>query len=110
MFEKKRKPNHPGFILDELYIKPLNINLQELAEILLISRNTLFKIRMGKAAVTPDIAVRLAEAFNTTPNLWLNLQQNYSLWMILHQKEHKKIIPIYKPDPITKRRKRMQYT
>ena len=81
MSEGKRKPNHPGIILDELYIKPLNLNLQELAENLDISRNSLFKIRTAKASITPCIAIRLAEAFDTTPNLWLNLQQKYDIWV-----------------------------
>lgn len=86
MFEKKRKPNHPGIVLDELYIKPLNLNLQELADTLSISRNTLFKIRTAKTAITPDIAIGLA------PNLWLNLQQNYDLWIAINKKKHKKSI------------------
>jgi len=67
MSDKKRKPNHPGVILDELYIKPLNLNLQELAENLDLSRNTLFKIRTAKTSITPNIAIRLAEALGTTP-------------------------------------------
>ena len=67
MTERKRKPNHPGIILDELYIKPLNLNLQELAENLDISRNSLFKIQTAKASITPSIAVRLAEAFVILP-------------------------------------------
>jgi addiction module HigA family antidote len=81
MPEKKRKPNHPGIILEELYIKPLNLNLQELADNLGISRNILFKIRTAKASITASLAVRLAEAFDTTPNLWLNLQQKYDVWI-----------------------------
>lgn len=76
---KKRKPTHPGEILDELYIKPLRLNLQKLADRLGIARNTLFKIRSGEASVTPSIALSLAEAFDTTPQLWLNLQINYDL-------------------------------
>jgi addiction module HigA family antidote len=56
---KTRKPNHPGIVLDELYIKPLVLSLQELADNLGISRNTLFKILLGKASITPSIAVRL---------------------------------------------------
>lgn len=91
MSEKKRKPNHPGIILDEIYIKPLNLNLQELAEILDISRNGLFKIRTAKANVTPSIAIRLAEAFDTTPNLWLNLQQKYDFWVEQNVKTRKPI-------------------
>jgi antitoxin HigA-1 len=96
MLEKRRKPNHPGIILDELYIKPLNLNLQELADNLDISRNSLFKIRTAKASVTPSIAVRLAEAFETTPQLWLNLQQNYDLWIEKNERTHKHITPLRK--------------
>ncbi len=76
---RKRKHNHPGKILDELYIKPLNLNLQKLADRLCIARNTLFKIRSGRASITPTIAISLAEAFDTTPQVWLNLQQTYDL-------------------------------
>jgi antitoxin HigA-1 len=91
---KKRKPTHPGEILDEDYIKPLNLNLQKLAERLGIARNTLFKIRACKASITPAIALSLAEAFDTTPQLWLNLQQAYDLWT--EEIEHVKIEPIIK--------------
>ena len=78
---RRMKPTHPGEILDELYIKPLNLNLQKLADRLGISRNTLFKIRAGEASISPSIAISLAEAFDTTPQLWLNLQINYDLWI-----------------------------
>lgn len=91
---KKRKPSHPGEILDELYIQPLNLNLQKLAERLRISRNTLFKIRSGKASITPAIALALAEAFDTTPQLWTNLQTNYDLW--IEEQNHKRVRPIVK--------------
>jgi antitoxin HigA-1 len=91
---KKRKPTHPGIILDEHYIKPLKLNLQTLSDLLGIARTTLLKIRRGKTNISPAIAIRLAEAFNTTPNLWLNLQQKYDLW-VEQQKKHKKIIPIF---------------
>lgn len=95
MKNKIRKPTHPGVILDEHYIKPLRLNLQQVADHLGIARNTLFKIRMGRASVTPSIALRLSEAFNTSPNLWLNLQQKYDLWCEQYEKEHKKVIPLY---------------
>lgn len=100
MSQRKRKPTHPGIILDEHYIKPLTLNLQELAENLGLSRNSLFKIRVGKAAITPGIAVRLAQAFDTTPNLWLNLQQNYDLWVEENEKTHKPIRPLYRASKI----------
>lgn len=91
---KRKKPTHPGEILDELYIKPLQLNLQKLANRLGIARNTLFKIRAGQASVTPSIALSLAEAFDTTPQLWLNLQINYDLWVGEH--EHVPVQPILK--------------
>ncbi len=91
---KKRKPSHPGEILDELYIKPLKLNLQKLADRLGISRNTLFKIRSCQADITPAIALALADAFDTTPQLWLNLQTNYNLWV--EEQKYKHIRPIVK--------------
>jgi addiction module HigA family antidote len=91
---KKRRPTHPGEILDEDYIKPLKLNLQKLADRLGIARNTLFKIRTAKASVTPSIALALAEAFDTTPQLWLNLQTNYDLWVEEQNRQH--IRPIIK--------------
>ncbi len=91
---KKRKPTHPGKILNEHYIKPLNLNLQKLADRLAIARNTLFKIRAGKASVTPSLALSLAEAFDTSPQLWLNLQQKYDLWV--EESYHTPIKPIVK--------------
>jgi addiction module HigA family antidote len=93
---KKRKPTHPGAILEEHYIKPLNLNLQELANHLGIARNTLFKIRVGKASITPAIALALACAFDTTPELWMNLQQKYDLWIEENEKPHEIIMPVFK--------------
>jgi antitoxin HigA-1 len=93
---KKRKPTHPGIILDEDYIKPLGLSLQKLAERLGIARNTLFKIRTGEARMTPSIAISLAGAFDTTPELWLNLQLKYDLWVEEHEHKHVAVEPIVK--------------
>jgi len=103
MDQKTRKPLHPGVILDEHYIKPLNLNLQELADNLGIARNTLYKIRIGQASVTPEIAICLAEAFNTTPALWINLQKKYDLWMAKHAMPRRKVKPLYRAKEATKR-------
>jgi antitoxin HigA-1 len=78
---KKRKPVHPGIILEEDYIKPLRLSLQMVADILGISRKTLHKIRIGAGKITPEMALRLSKVFNTTPELWLNLQNKYELWL-----------------------------
>lgn len=96
MKAKKRKPLHPGIILEEHYLKPLELNLQKLADHLGIARNTLFKIRTGRANITPGIALALANAFDTSPELWLNLQQKYDLWVEENEKSHIKVFPLYK--------------
>ncbi|MFO7728335.1 MAG: HigA family addiction module antitoxin [Desulfonatronovibrio sp.] len=80
----KRQPSHPGYILKKDYLEPLDISITRMAEILNISRKTLSKILNERGSVTPDMALRLARAFSTTPDLWLNLQKNYDLWQAEH--------------------------
>lgn len=84
MGKMKRQPTHPGAILKEDYLVPLEIGVADMAMKLGISRKTLSKILNEKGAVTPDMALRLARAFDTTPYLWLNLQKNYDLWNAEH--------------------------
>ncbi|MGC1404557.1 MAG: HigA family addiction module antitoxin [Thermodesulfobacteriota bacterium] len=79
-----RKPTHPGKIIKEDYLKPLSLTISELASTLGVSRKTLSKIINERGAVTPDMALRLSRAFETTPDLWLNLQKNYDLWQAEH--------------------------
>jgi antitoxin HigA-1 len=80
MGKVKRKPMHPGAILREDYLVPLEISVTDMALKLGVSRKTLSKILNEKGAVTPDMALRLARAFDTTPDLWLNLQKKFDLW------------------------------
>jgi addiction module HigA family antidote len=75
-----RAPTHPGGILKRLYLKPLNLSTVVLAKAIGVSRKTISKLVNERGAITPEMAFRLSIAFNTTPRLWLNLQQNYDLW------------------------------
>ena len=84
MRKMERQPTHPGKIIREDYLKYLSITISELASILDISRKTLSKIINERGAITPDMALRLSRAFDTTPNFWLNLQKNYDLWQAEH--------------------------
>ena len=77
----KRQPTHPGTIIKEDYLEPLSITITNMAKILGISRKTLSKIINKKGAITPDMALRLSRAFNTSSLFWLNLQRNYDLWL-----------------------------
>jgi addiction module HigA family antidote len=77
----KRRPTHPGGILKRHYIEPLSLTISEIAKNLGVSRKTISKIVNEKGAVTPDMALRLSKAFNTSPELWLNMQAKYDLWI-----------------------------
>lgn len=81
---QKRPPTHPGGILKRHYLEPLALSVAQVAEALNVSRKTLSKIVNARGAVTSDMALRLSRAFHTTPELWLNLQQNYDLWHATH--------------------------
>jgi addiction module HigA family antidote len=76
----RRAPTHPGGILKRLYLDPLDLSTVDLAKAIGVARKTISKIIDERGTVTPDMALRLSIAFKTTPQLWLNLQQNYDLW------------------------------
>lgn len=84
MQKMTRKPTHPGKIIKEDYLKPLSLTITDLASFLGVSRKTLSKIVNERASITPDMALRLSRAFDTTPDLWLTLQKNYDLWQAEH--------------------------
>lgn len=75
-----RKPTHPGEIVKHDYMEPLALSVTALAARLGVSRKTLSSIINERAGVSPDVALRLSRAFNTSPELWLNLQRGYDLW------------------------------
>ena len=80
MKKRKRPPTHPGSILKFHYLEPLELTITEISQILRVSRKTISKITNERGAITADMALRLSKAFNTSPELWLNLQQTYDLW------------------------------
>ncbi|WP_414546337.1 HigA family addiction module antitoxin [Nostoc sp. CCY0012] len=83
----KRKPRHPGALIKRQYLEPLNMTNTKLAEILDVSRKTVSEIINEQAGISPNMALRLAKAFQTTPELWLNLQQKYDLWNAVQEIE-----------------------
>lgn len=80
-----RKPTHPGELIKEEYMKALRLTVTSLADRLGVSRKTLSTIVNERAAVTPDMALRLSRAFSTSPELWLNMQKSYDLWTAEHE-------------------------
>src|SRR3970040_325408 len=73
-------PPHPGEILKKLCLEPLGLSVTEAAKALGVSRKTLSSILNGRAGISPEMAVRLSMAFDTTAESWLNQQVQYDLW------------------------------
>jgi addiction module HigA family antidote len=73
-------PPHPGEIIRELCLEPLGLSVSAAAKALRVSRKTLSGILNGHAGVSPEMAIRLAIAFDTTPESWLAQQAQYDLW------------------------------
>jgi addiction module HigA family antidote len=73
-------PVHPGEILREDVLPALRLSVTAAAKQLGIARQTLHRILAGRAAVTPEMAVRLGKFCANGPGLWLRLQQTYDLW------------------------------
>lgn len=91
---KMHNPSHPGLLL-KAYIEGANTNISQVAKQLGITRVTLSNITNGKRAITPEMAIRLSNLLpNTTASFWLNLQNQYDLWLA-EQRYHFDIQPLY---------------
>ena len=77
----QRKPTHPGEVLREDVIVPLGLTLTEAARRLGVSRTTLSSVVNGKAALTPEMAIRIGKATRTTPESWFYMQAKLDLWL-----------------------------
>jgi addiction module HigA family antidote len=74
-------PPHPGEIIKELCLEPLGLTVTRAAEALGVSRKTLSAILNGRAGISPEMAIRLSLAFDTSAESWLNQQVQYDLWL-----------------------------
>lgn len=73
-------PPHPGEILRADYLEPLGLSVTAAAAALGVTRKTLSAVLNGRAGISPAMAYRLSKAFDTSPELWSNLQMQYDLW------------------------------
>ena len=74
-------PMHPGEVLDELYLAPLEMSAGALAKEVGVPRTRIERIVKGQTSMTPDTAFRLAKVFRTSPLYWMNMQTSYDLAM-----------------------------
>ena len=72
-------PSHPGEVLAELYLSPLDMSAITLAEKLGVPRTRIERLVKGQTTITVDTAMRLARFFSTTPEYWMNLQRAWDL-------------------------------
>lgn len=87
-------PAHPGKILKELVITPLELTITDASEHLNVSRKTLSKVLNGRGAITPEMALRLELAFKKpSADHWLRLQNAYDLWQSRQKKSDLHVQP-----------------
>jgi antitoxin HigA-1 len=79
---KMHNPPHPGEVLKSLCLEPLGLTVSDAAKALGVSRKTLSGIVNGRVGISPEMAVRLSLAFDTTAESWLNQQVQYDLWQV----------------------------
>ncbi len=77
---RMHNPPHPGEVIKVLCLEPLGLTVTRAAEALGVSRKTLSAILNGRAGITPEMAIRLSIAFDTSAESWLNQQTQYDLW------------------------------
>ncbi len=77
---RMHNPRHPGEVLRELCLAPLGLTVTAAAKALEVSRKTLSNLLDGRAGISPEMALRLSIAFDTTPESWLEQQLQHDLW------------------------------
>jgi addiction module HigA family antidote len=90
---KMHNPPHPGEVLRQLCLEPLNVTVTDAARSLGVSRKALSSILNGRTGISPEMAIRLSIAFDTSPESWLNQQVQYDLW---HAEKNRKSLHVEK--------------
>lgn len=106
MKKPRLKPVHPGMVLMEDFLVPMNISQTKLASCLGVPPRRINEIVLGARGITADTALRLAKFFSTSPELWTGIQADFELDMarinLGEQLETK--IPRYSPELMTMRK------
>lgn len=88
---KMHNPPHPGEVLRELCLKPMNLSVTDAARSLGVSRKALSSIVNGRTGISPEMAIRLSIALDTSAESWLSQQIQYDLW---HAEKHRKSLRV----------------
>ena len=79
---RRLPPVHPGAILRDEFLTPMNISVYELAKAIKVPRSRANDIVLGRRAITTDTAMRLARYFGMSPEFWINLQSRHDLEIV----------------------------
>ena len=82
----KRRPTHPGELLLEDVIKPLGLTITQAAKVLGVTRKALSEFVNQRTSLSPQMAMRIAEATSTSPETWMRMQMNLDLWLAAQNK------------------------
>ncbi len=91
MTMQMHNPPHPGEVIRGLCLEPLGLSVTAAAEALGVSRKTLSAILNGRAGISPEMALRLSIAFDTSPESWLNQQTQFDLWLAKKDKKRLRV-------------------
>ena len=91
---RMHNPPHPGQVLRELCLEPEGLTIKEVARAIGVSRTALSQVVNGHARVSLEMALRLAGAFRTSPELWLNLQHQHDLWRARKDPNRPRVRPL----------------
>ena len=91
---RMHNPPHPGRIIKSLCLEPLGLSVTEAAKGLGISRKTLSAILNGRAGISPEMAIRLSIAFDTSAESWINQQTQYDLWHAEQRRKHLRVLKL----------------
>jgi addiction module HigA family antidote len=89
-----KNPSHPGEVLKELYLDPLEMSSIALAKRLNVPRTRIERLVKGETSLTADTAMRLATFFGNTPEFWMNLQRAYDLAKARESVDVSDIVPL----------------
>ena len=88
---RMHNPPHPGKIIKALCLEPLGVTVTQAASALGVSRKTLSAILNGRAGISPEMAVRLSIAFDTSAESWPTQQTQYDLWHVEQRRKQLRV-------------------
>lgn len=87
-----RKPTHPGEVFLKDVLEPLGVSITDAAQMLGVTRKTLSEFVNEKSSLSPEMAIRIAKATNTSSESWLAMQMKLTLWQAMqHEPENVRV-------------------